>query len=134
MSASMRRIRSRSWLISSWRGVAGSWPSPAGRRRRGPVPGRPGAAAVELELGQVGRDAAEVAAAQASELVGAGRRGFDVGRLSADPERDRDLPDPHPGVLVSQQAADLDDDAVALVVELMRADPVEELQPGLAFR
>jgi len=81
---------------------------------------------VGLELGQVGRVAAEVPAAQAGELVRAGLPAcLGVGRLGADPERDRDLPDTHPGVLVSQLPADIVQHSVALVVELVGADPVD---------
>jgi hypothetical protein len=50
---------------------------------------------------------------------------FDVGRLGADPERDSDLPDPHPGVLIGEQAADVQEHPPALAVELVAADPVD---------
>ena len=122
----MRRIRSRSWLISSSRGgelVFGPVLQVGGGPDSFPVGEQ--LLQVGLEFGQVGRVAAEMAAAQAGELVGAClAAGFDVGRLGADPERHGDLPDPHPGVLIGQQAADLEHDPAALAVELVGADPV----------
>src|SRR5258708_29080877 len=79
---------------------------------------------VGLQLGQVGRVAAEVTAAQAGELVRAGlSAGLDVGWLGAGAEGDRHLADPHPGVLVGQQPVDPLEDAAALPVELVMGDP-----------
>lgn len=51
--------------------------------------------------------------------------GFDVGRLGADPERDRDLADAHPGVLVGEQGANAGEEPASLTVELVGADAVD---------
>src|SRR5260370_5776513 len=80
---------------------------------------------VGLQLGQVGRVAAEMPAAQAGQLlVACPPPCLDVRRLGADPQRDRHLPDAPPGMLVGQQPADTEHDPAPLVVELGTADPV----------
>ena len=77
---------------------------------------------VALQLGQVGRVAAEVPAAGVHVLVGqAWRPALTLERLGAHPERDGDLADAHAGVLVGQQPGDGGEDALPDGVELVRA-------------
>ncbi len=57
-----------------------------------------------------------------------------LGRYSfTAPPRDSDLADPHPGVLVGEQAADVQEHPAALAVELVAADAVDG-DPDAFFR
>ena len=125
-SASIRRISSRTWLICSSGGAA--WARAQGWRSRGvqAFPVGQQLLQVGLQLGQVGRVAAEVPAAGADVFVGAGAAaGLDVRRLGAHPERDGDLPDADPGLLVGEQAGDVVEDPPPGGVELVAGDPVD---------
>lgn len=59
--------------------------------------------------------------------------GRNVARLDADAVRDGDLADPHAGVLVLQELADLGPDLVAVPVELVRDEFVDR-GPGAFLR
>jgi hypothetical protein len=81
---------------------------------------------VRLQLGQIRRVAAKVAAAHTDVAVGAGGApGLDVAGLGADAEGNRDLADSGAGVLSLQGVGDLAQDPAAVAVELMAADPVD---------
>jgi hypothetical protein len=80
---------------------------------------------VGVQVREVGRVSAEVVAARAAEPVRAGvPAGLDVGRLGADPERDRGLADGPADVPGVQQCLGVTPDPVAVPVELHGRDPV----------
>jgi hypothetical protein len=78
------------------------------------------------EFRQVGNVGAEVTAAEAAELEGAGpAAGLNVGRLGTGAVGNSDLADPHPGSFAVQQRGDLAPDPVAGAVELVIRDSVD---------
>ena len=82
---------------------------------------------IGLEFGQVRRVAAEMAATQTGELVGASlAASLDIRRLGADAEGHGNLADPHPGVGVGENPLDAVEYAAALSVELVGTDTVRK--------